>query len=162
METLERIIASHSFVQGLEEKYIELIVGCAANVRFEPEQFVCREGEEADNFFLIRHGKIALEIFMPERGATVIETLGENEILGWSWFFPPYRWHFDAKAIELTRAIAFDGKCLRRKCEENHDLGYELAKRFAAMLMERLQATRLRLLDLFHSKGAKLDYWGLT
>jgi CRP-like cAMP-binding protein len=70
-------------------------------------------------------------------------------VLGWSWLFPPYRWHFDARALELTRAIALDGKCLREKCEEDHDLGYELVKRVAQIIMERLQATRLQLLDVY-------------
>jgi hypothetical protein len=75
--------------------------------------------------------------------------LGEGEILGWSWLIPPYNWHFDARAVELTRAIALDGKCLRNKCEQDHDLGYELLKRFAHIMEQRLQATRLQLLDVY-------------
>jgi CRP/FNR family cyclic AMP-dependent transcriptional regulator len=62
---------------------------------------------------------------------------------------PPYRWHFDARAVELTRAIALDGECLRGKCEEDHDLGYEIMKRFALVIAERLEATRLQLLDVY-------------
>lgn len=149
METLERLFAEHPFFAGLDSRYMQLIVGCGANVRFEAGQFIFREGEEANEFYIIRHGKVALEIFVPERGPVVIETIGEGEILGWSWLIPPYHWHFDARAVELTRAIALDGKCLRRKCEEDHDLGYELLKRFAHIVEQRLQATRLQLLDVY-------------
>ena len=149
METLEPILAEHSFLKGLESCYIQLIVGCASNVRFSPGQFIFREGEEANHFYIIRHGKVAVEIFTPDRGAIVVQTIGEGEILGWSWLIPPYHWHFDARAVELTRAIALDGKCLRGKCQEDHDLGYELLKRFAHILEQRLQATRLQLLDVY-------------
>jgi CRP-like cAMP-binding protein len=149
METLERILLEHPFLKGLDRSYIELIVGCASNVRFNAGEFIFREGEEANRFYFIRHGRVALEIFVPERGAITIQTLGEGDVLGWSWLFPPYRWHFDARALELTRAIALDGKCLRQKCEENHDLGYELMKRFAHVIEERLQATRIQLLDIY-------------
>jgi CRP-like cAMP-binding protein len=62
---------------------------------------------------------------------------------------PPYRWHFDARAVEVTRAIALDGKCLREKCQEDHDLGYEIMKRFALIIAERLEATRLQLMDIY-------------
>ncbi len=149
METLEPILAAHPFLQGLEPRYIQLIVGCASNVRFNPGQFLFREGEEANQFYVIRQGKVALEVFVPERGAVSIQTLGEGDVLGWSWLIPPYHWHFDARAVELTRAIALDGKCLRTKCEQDHDLGYELLKRFAHIIMERLKATTMQLLDLY-------------
>ena len=149
METLERILAEHPFFKEQEARYLQLIVGCAANVRFDAGQFIFREGEEANQFYVIRHGKVALEIFAPERGPIMIETLGEGEILGWSWLVPPYHWRFNARAVELTRAIALDGKCLRTKCEEDHNLGYELLKRFAHIIEQRLQATRLQLLDVY-------------
>lgn len=149
METLERILAEHPFFAGLDARHIQLIVGCATNVRFDAGQFIFREGEEANEFYVIRHGKVALEIFVPGRGPVTIQTLGEGEILGWSWLIPPYHWHFNARAVELTRAIALDGKCLRAKCEDDHDLGYELLKRFAHIVEQRLQATRLQLLDVY-------------
>jgi CRP-like cAMP-binding protein len=149
METLKSILAEHPFLKDLAPHHLELIVGCASNVRFDPNQFIFREGEEANQFYVIRHGRAALEIVAPERGPIMIETLGEGEILGWSWLIPPYHWHFNARAIELTRAIALDGKCLRSKCEEDHDLGYELLKRFAHIIEQRLQSTRLQLLDIY-------------
>ncbi len=77
------------------------------------------------------------------------QTVAEGDVLGWSWLFPPYRWVFDAQALELTRALVFDGTCLRGKCEDDHNLGYELMKRFAHVVVQRLQATRLQLLDVY-------------
>jgi CRP-like cAMP-binding protein len=78
-----------------------------------------------------------------------VQTVGEGEILGWSWLFAPYRWHFDARAQQPTRALAFDGKCLRGKCDEDHDLGYAIYTRFMRIATDRLQATLLQLLDLY-------------
>jgi len=91
---------------------------------------------------------VALEISAQVRTLT-IQTLGEDEIVGASWLVAPYRWGFDAKALELTRAIAMDAACLRGKCEDDHDLGYEMMKRFLPPLVKRLHATRLQLLDVY-------------
>ena len=149
MPTLETILAQHPFFKDLEPRYLQLVVGCATNVRFKMGEFLFREGEDANQFYLLRHGKVALQVFIPQRGPITIETIEAGEVLGWSWLFPPYRWHFDALALELVRAIAFDGQCLRGKCEEDHDLGYALMQRFAQVMAQRLQATRLQLLDLY-------------
>jgi CRP-like cAMP-binding protein len=149
METLEPVLAEHPFLKGLDSRHLKLIVGCASNVRFDPGQFLFREGEEANQFYIIRHGKVAVDVFGAARGSITIQTIGEGEVLGWSWLIPPYQWHFDARAVELTRAIALDGKCLRTKCEEDHDLGYELLKRFSHIIEQRLEATRLQLLDVY-------------
>jgi CRP/FNR family cyclic AMP-dependent transcriptional regulator len=152
METLERIIAEHPFFTGLEARHIDLLVGCASNVRFRAGDYVFKEGSEANEFYLIREGKVAVEIFAPQRRPIVVETLGEGEILGWSWLLPPYVWKFHAHAMEATRAIALDGKCLRGKCEENHDLGYLILKRFAQIIERRLEAARFQLLDIYAVK----------
>lgn len=149
MEGLHKILENHPFLMGIEPGYIDLVVGCASNIKVEEGKFIFREGKKADNFYFIRSGKVALEIFTPERGCIIIETLGDGDVLGWSWLIPPYQWKFDAKAVEEVRAIAFDGKCLRNKCEADHDLGYELLMRFSRIIEERLQATRLRVLDLY-------------
>jgi CRP/FNR family cyclic AMP-dependent transcriptional regulator len=149
METLQRILADHPFTHGLNDRHLELLVGCASNVRFDAGHVVFREGGEANQFYLIREGKTAVELFAPERGPVNILTVGEGEVLGWSWLVPPYRWRFDARAIEPTRAIVLDGKCLREKSERDSDLGYELLKRIAHIMEERLQATRLQLLNVY-------------
>lgn len=149
MQTLEPILAKHPFFAGLEPKYLQLITGCASNVRFEAGTYIFREGEAASHFYIIRQGKVALETFAASRGPITIETIEAGEVLGWSWLFPPYRWHFDARVVEPTRAIVLDGVCLRTKGEIDHDLGYELVKRVAQIMMQRLQATRLQLLDVY-------------
>jgi CRP/FNR family transcriptional regulator, cyclic AMP receptor protein len=149
METLERIIAEHPFFAGLESNYPNLLTGCALNARFDQGSYIFKEGEEANEFYLIRAGKVALEIFAPQRKPIMVATLGEGEILGWSWLLPPYQRKFHAHAIGPVRAIALDGKCLRTKCEQNHDLGYEMLKRFGQIMEQRLEATCLQLLDIY-------------
>ena len=149
METLERILAEHTFFEGLEPEYLKLLVGCASNARFQAGAYLFREGEEASHFYLIRQGRVAVEIYAPQRPPIVVQTLEGGDILGWSWLIPPYHWRFDARVVELTRAIALDGKCLRSKCEENHDLGYAILKRFAHIVDQRLEATRMQLLDVY-------------
>lgn len=149
METLEHIIAEHPFFVGLEPNYIGLLVSCASNVRFKSGDYIFRDGEEANEFYLIRAGKLALETFTPQHHPIIVATLTEGEILGWSWLLPPYQWRFNAHVIEETRAIALDGKCLRNKCEQNHDLGYELLKRFGHIVDQRLQSTLFQLLDVY-------------
>jgi CRP-like cAMP-binding protein len=146
---LESVLAEHPFFRDLPPDDLAYIAGCARNVRFEEGQYIFREGEQADHFYLIRHGRVALEIFVPERGPLVTETVAEGEVLGWSWLFPPYRWSSDARAVEVTAALALDGACLRAKCETDTRLGYELMRRFAQIIMERLHATRVRLLDIY-------------
>jgi CRP/FNR family transcriptional regulator, cyclic AMP receptor protein len=149
MEGLDRIIREHKFFAGLDEGFCKLLCGCAKNVRFEAGQYLFHEGEPAHQFYLLRHGRVALQLTAPGRGAVTFQTLGANEIVGISWLIPPYRWTYDAKALELTRAIAMDAACLRNKCEDDHDLGYEMMKRFMPVLIERLQATRLQILDVY-------------
>jgi CRP/FNR family cyclic AMP-dependent transcriptional regulator len=149
METLERTLREHPFFKDLEVPHLRLLAECASNVRFDAGEVIFREGERANTFYLIRHGKVAVETFTPDRGPIIIQTLGEGDLLGWSWLIAPYRWRFNARAVELTRAIALDGECLRGKCEDDYSLGYELMKRIAHVIEHRLQATRLQLLDVY-------------
>lgn len=150
--TLEKIIVEHPFFADLESYYISLLVSCASNVRFEAGKYILREGEEANEFYLIRAGRVAIEINPPQGKPIIVDTLGEGDILGWSWLLPPYTWRFHARAVEATRAIALDAICLRGKCEQNHDLGYELLKRFSQSINRRLDATRLQLLDVYAAR----------
>jgi len=149
METLERIIAEHPFFEGLESDYTGLLTGCASNVRFSAGMYLCKEGEDANQFYLIRAGKVSLEILTPQSKPLTVETLEQGDVLGWSWLVPPYVWNFHARALQETRAIALDGKCLRTKCEQNHDLGYEVLRRFSQLMVRRLHATRFQLLDVY-------------
>ena len=149
IEGLERIIGEHPFFAKMERRFLDIVVGCAKNVRFEAGQYLFHEGEAADQFYLLRHGRLALQITSPGRGALTFQTLGEGEIVGISWLIPPYRWAYDAKALELTRAVAMDAACLRGKCEADHDLGYDMMKRFMPVLIQRLQAMRMQILDVY-------------
>ena len=154
MDNLDPLLAEHPFLKGLTPAQIATVAGCARNERFESGKFLFREGEEAHHFFIVRHGHVAVEVGAPPRGPVVIQTVADGDILGWSWLVPPYRWRFSALARELTRVIALDGRCLRQKCEEDHDLGYELLKRFADVVGQRLDATRMQLLDIYAAEPA--------
>ncbi|HEX6388608.1 MAG TPA: cyclic nucleotide-binding domain-containing protein [Solirubrobacteraceae bacterium] len=149
MRALDELIADSPVFAGLAPDQLQLIAGCGRNEHVDAGVLLFREGAPADRFFLIRGGAVALEIAPPAGGALVIETLHAGDVVGWSWLFPPYRWHFDGRATAPTSLIAFDGACLRGKCDGDHELGYELMRRFAASLVERLQATRLQLLDVY-------------
>lgn len=149
LENLERILSEHPFFADLDKSFLALACGCARNARFEGGQFIFHEGGAADNFYLLRQGRVALQISAPGRGANTFLTLGPGEVFGVNWLVPPYRWSYDARALESARVIAMDALCLRNKCEADHDLGYDIMKRLMPILIERLHATRLQFLDLY-------------
>lgn len=149
MQTFDQILKETKFFRDLKPEYLELIAGCGSNVRFDEGEYIFREGGDANVFYLLRHGQVALEVHEPRRGQVVVDTLHEDDILGWSWLFPPYKWHYGARAMTLTRAVALDGLCLRGKCDQDTALGYELMKRFTAITVDRLQAARLQVLNIY-------------
>ncbi len=149
METLEPVLAEHPFFKDLDESFRRTIVGCATNVRFAAGDIFRKEGDEATECYIIRHGRVSLESHVPGRGALTVQTLGPGDILGLSWLVPPYKWRFDARAVELTRAIVLEGDCLRRACEEDHELGFEMLRSFLSVMSQRLEATRLQLMDVY-------------
>jgi len=149
MDKFDTIIAEHPLFEGLDEKHLHLLAGCASNVVFKPGEFVAHEGDPADTFYLVRHGKVTVETFAPGRGPVTIDTVIEGEVMGWSWMAEPYTVHFDARALELTRCIKIDAVCLRKKLEEDHDLGFVIMKRFIQLVLRRLHNTRLQLLDWY-------------
>lgn len=146
---LDSALADVPLFADLPQPELELIAGCAANTRFAEGEQLFRRGDPANTFYVIRHGSVALETFVPTRGPVMIETLEPGEVLGWSWLFPPYHWHLDARALTVVGAVVFDGACIRGKCVAEPRLGYDLMSRFAQMLIERLQWTRLRLIDVY-------------
>jgi CRP/FNR family transcriptional regulator, cyclic AMP receptor protein len=149
MKTIADLISEHAFFQGLPGTDLEFLAGCARNVHFEADARILVEGEPANEFYVLRSGKVVLGYFDPLRGDLVVDTLHGDDVLGWSWLFEPHRWHFDADCVEPVSAVAFDGPCLRTKCDSDPRLGYQLTRRFARVMLERLQATRLRLLDVY-------------
>ena len=149
MKTLEALLSEHPFFEGLESKYIRLIADCASNQVFEEGEQIFKEGDDANFFYVIRTGKVALEVFVPRRGPVNILSVEDGDVVGWSWMFPPYKWHFDARAMELTRLAAFDALCLRGKYETDPVLGFELMKRFAQVMLDRLNIARLQMVDMY-------------
>lgn len=154
-ENLGRVIDEHPFFQGIDAKLRELLIGCAKNERFEVGEFLFRNGGHADRFFLVRAGSVAVEVDVPGKPPIIIETVGEGEVLGWSWIVPPHISSFDARAMTLTRALSFDAKCLLRKMTADPLLGYEVLKRFVPMMAHRLQAARMQMLDLYGPGAAE-------
>jgi len=154
MAGLENILLQHPFFRGLEAQLGVAVSGCGRNVRFEAGERLFREGEAANEFFLLREGRIALEVHSPGQAPAVLLTLGAGEIAGVSWLVAPYRWAFDGRALERVHALGIDARCLRAKCETDHDLGYELLKRFLALSVRRLHDTRLQHLDVYGQPGA--------
>jgi len=149
METLERFLRQHPFCHDLDEKHVQLMLGCASNMRIDAGQFLFREGDPANEFYLIRSGRVAVEFYAAERGVITLLTLTDGDPLGWSWLLPPYRWNFDARALALTRAIVLDGRCIRNKFEQDYKLGYEIMKKSVGIVEQRLEAARLQLLNLY-------------
>ena len=145
VENLERILSEHPFFERLRKDHLEVLVGCASNVRFSEGVYIFQTGGAANEFYLIRDGKVALETAPQGRRRMRILDLTDGDILGWSWMVPPYRWKFDARAVQDTRAIRLDGKCLREKWEKDHDLGFELLRRFTLVSDLRLDAVQRAL-----------------
>jgi CRP/FNR family cyclic AMP-dependent transcriptional regulator len=148
METIEASLLKHPFMRGIEPALIKEMVPCASFVTFNAGDFVARVDEEAHQFYLLLHGRVSVQTFSPKKGPITVQTLGEGAMLGRFWLKKPYRWRFEARAQELTRAIALDVRCLAEKCEANHSLGYAFMKRYTYDLVLQFRALRLQLLDM--------------
>ncbi len=151
IQGLTPILRDHPFCRGLDEADLSLLTGCAANRRYGPGELLFRAGQPAAHTWLIRTGRVAFEIHDPTRGALTVETAEEGELLGWAWLFPPYEYHFDARAVGVVRAIELDGACLRAKCEADPRFGYMLTRRILQQAHKRLESRRLHALDLYGS-----------
>ncbi len=144
---LEKQIAAHPLLRGMKPQHVTVVAAFAMLAQFKEGELIFREGDPADRFYLLEEGKVSLESPAKDEASITIQTIGVGDVLGWSWLFSPYYWHFDARALEPVKAIFFYGTWLREYCEQDHDLGYELMKRMAAVVIRRLQATRQQLLD---------------
>lgn len=148
-----QILGEHRLFRGLAPAYLELLAGCARNEVYKGGEFVFRYGEDADRFYLIREGSVAMEASTAERGVITIQTLGDGDILGFSWLLPPYRYHNDARVTRPARMLSLDGACLRSKCDTDHTLGYELMNRFLPVFADRLKHAELQLMDIYGGRS---------
>lgn len=153
IQSIAELIRSHAFFADMRSEWIELIAGCGSNFVFRPGEVIAREGERCEVFYALRRGRVAVELYAPGVGARTIQTLGDGAILGWSWLFPPHLWRFDLRAIETTHAVRFEAACLLPKCDASPEMGYDFMRRFSGVMSDRLEATRLQLLDVYGGPG---------
>lgn len=146
---IRTLLAETPFFEGMPEEHLTTIAACGRLVRFRAGEFLLREGEEANTFYLIREGIVAIESDMPGAGPLSVARVGAGGITGYSWLFPPHSNSFDSLALTNVAAVALDGACLRGKSEADHELGYQLMKRFAQVVLDRLQAARRQVLDVY-------------
>jgi CRP/FNR family transcriptional regulator, cyclic AMP receptor protein len=151
IEVTATALAAHPFLRGMPRDQLAVLAEAGTVVGMPAKQRIFDDGGNATRFWLIRSGCVALDLHIAGQGRVVMETLGLGDVLGWSWLFPPYRWVFGAVTVEPTEAFEFDGPTVRAQFEVNPVLGYELSRRFVAVVANRLQATRFRLLDLYAS-----------
>jgi CRP-like cAMP-binding protein len=147
--SIHTAISQHPFLDGLASQHAAALERAARSVRFRAGTRIFDEGGPADRFWLLEDGHVQLEARVPGRGTVIIESLPPASVLGWSWLFPPYAWHFGATAVANSSAIEFDAEQVRRACDADATLGYELLRRFVEVVVDRLQSTRVRLLDLY-------------
>jgi CRP-like cAMP-binding protein len=150
IKTINDSLKALKFFNDIEPDMVEYISHCGQNKHFHPGEYIGKEGEPAEHFYIIRSGKVALELHQHAKGTIMLKTLGAGDIMGISWIVPPYRLNFDMRALEETSVIEFDGTCIRGKCDEDPKLGYTLLKKFTEILGERLKNTRLQLLDVYN------------
>lgn len=152
MSIAERM-ASHPFLAGLPEETLAALSGYGSPVTFDARDRIFDDGDLADRFWLIDSGRVAIDLTVPGRGDQLVETLVAPTVLGWSWVDPPFRWHFGAVALAPTAAIAVDAASVRQRGERDPAFGYALLRRFTPLIIDRLQATRMRVLDLYAPSG---------
>ncbi|HEY5988684.1 MAG TPA: cyclic nucleotide-binding domain-containing protein [Streptosporangiaceae bacterium] len=147
-------LATHPFFAGLDADSVAELAGCARNEHYRPGEYLFREGGTAEHFYVVTRGRIALELSSPGARSQILDTAGKGEVLDWPWLIPPHRWFFDARAVEPTSVVSLNSACLRGKCDADPALCCELLQRVAQVMSQRLQATRVRLMDLYGPPGS--------
>ncbi len=153
-EPLAELIARQPFCSGLSQHHLDILANSAMEMPFATGETMLEQGSPANRFYLILHGRVCLELEIPDRPPIPIQTLGAGDDLGWAWLFPPYYLHLGARALEPTHTIFFYGTRLREQCELDHEFGYELMRRIAGVAIQYFQATQQRLLDMLASSPA--------
>lgn len=153
MQSIENYLSSHKFFSGLDQTYIKFLAGAASELKLKEGDALFKQGERADRFYLLRNGQISIQVPALMGPIMEIQTLGEDQILGWSWLIAPYRWSFLARAVSDSEVVEFDGSAILAHCEHDPKFGYELFKRFAALMSERLDAARQKMMDQWDPPG---------
>jgi CRP/FNR family cyclic AMP-dependent transcriptional regulator len=146
---IEDVLLNHKFLAGMDDRLVKILSCCASMRQFYPEQYIFRQGKKAEHFYLIRSGQIDVEAFSASGGPVLIQSLKEGDVLGWSWLVPPYQWRFDARVVKPTEVVALDARDLHGILAMNHDLAYELLRRFLVVIAERLEAERMQMVSLY-------------
>lgn len=152
MTPLEQALARHPFFLDFRPDHVAVLARCGREAIFDTGAFLFREGEPATAFFAVQRGRVALSSITPHEGLVTIQTVGDGDVLGWSWMLPPYRWQFGARAIEPTSVVAFDAACVRDALEQDHELGFHLMRRFAQVIATRLKATASQLVRAYEHR----------
>lgn len=154
-KTFTEVLQDHPFVSGMRPAHVQKLASLALEVQFGRDELIFKEGDFSSLFYLLIAGKVALEVSAPGRIIRV-QTLGEGDELGWSSLLKSGGKHFRARSLEPVRALAFDGARLLQACEQDPAFGFALMQRLLHVVAERLQATRMQMLDLYAPRGAKL------
>jgi CRP/FNR family transcriptional regulator, cyclic AMP receptor protein len=149
---ITRLVTEHRIFKGLAPRYAALLAEVAMLKEISENEIIFREGDPANRFYLILEGEVVLESVNGDT-AVKLQTIERDDVLGWSWLFPPYYWHFDARATQSTRAIFFYGTWLRENCERDHEFGYEMLTRFVPVVIDRLQAARRQFVKIQNSRA---------
>ena len=145
MRSIKDLLTHHPFFSDLIPAYLQILAELATQVHFDAGQHIFEDGDEAQYFYVVLHGRIGLETIGTKRDYVPVQAVDAGEVMGWSWLVPPHRWIYRGRALEATKAIAIDGTKLRILCEGNQDLGYKLMTRFVQVMAQRLEASRWRL-----------------
>ena len=147
------VLADHAFLRGMPPGDVALLAGTAVAISVPAGHRLFDEGAPAENCWLLTAGQVALDLPMPGRPNLIVETLGRGDVMGFSWLSPPHQWQFGAQVLEPVTAFQLDGPAVQALCDDHPELGYQLATRMLAAAVRRLQATRIRLLDLYGPPG---------
>jgi len=145
IEVTTSVLAAQTFLRGMPPGHLDALADAATDVTFPARHRIFAEGGYAASFWLIRAGRVALDLQVPGEGPVVIETIGIGGLIGWSWLFPPYQWKFGAVCASPVEAFQFDAAIVRSRCAADPALGYDLITRLARVLAGRLQTTRTRM-----------------
>ncbi len=153
MSSIEEYLSSHKFFMGLDESFIKFLADNATELTIKEDKVLFQQGKTADRFYLLRSGQISVQVPALVGPTLELQLLGANQILGWSWLIPPYRWNFMARAVEDTDLLEFDGSAILDRCEKDPRFGYELFKRFTALMSTRLEAARQKMMGQWNPPG---------